>query len=119
MEIRQLRYFCAVAETGSFTRGAHQERVTQPTLSQQLIKLENELGTKLFDRLGRKIKLTSAGTKFLPAAREILNKVSVAKSQLFLADAEARDAVRVGAIPTIVPYFFTGVESVSATISLG
>jgi LysR family transcriptional regulator, hydrogen peroxide-inducible genes activator len=107
VEIRQLRYFCAVAETGSFTRGAHQQRITQPTLSQQLIKLENELGTRLFDRLGRRIKLTTAGTKFLPAAIEILSKISAAKAQSYVAGAGPADAVRVGAIPTVVPYFLS------------
>jgi LysR family hydrogen peroxide-inducible transcriptional activator len=106
-----LRYFCAVAETGSFTRGAHQERVSQPTLSQQLIKLENELGARLFDRLGRKIKLTSAGMKFLPAAREILSRISAAKALVCVAGTGARDAVRVGAIPTVAPYFLSPVVS--------
>jgi LysR family hydrogen peroxide-inducible transcriptional activator len=53
MEIHQLRYFCAVARTGSFTRAAVEEGVAQPSLSQQIVKLEKTLGAKLFDRLSR------------------------------------------------------------------
>ena len=56
MELHQLRYFCAVAETGSFSRAAEQSHVSQPSLSQQILKLEDELGARLFDRLGRSVK---------------------------------------------------------------
>ena len=58
MELHQLRYFCAVAETGSFSRAAEQSHVSQPSLSQQILKLEDELGARLFDRLGRSVRLT-------------------------------------------------------------
>src|ERR1035438_9104672 len=58
MELHQLRYFCAVARTGSFTRAAAEEGVAQPSLSQQIVKLELTLGAKLFDRLSRSVQLT-------------------------------------------------------------
>ena len=61
MELHQLRYFCAVAETGSFSRAAEQSHVSQPSLSQQIMKLEDELGARLFDRLGRSVRLTEQG----------------------------------------------------------
>src|ERR1700693_4802345 len=79
VEIHQLRYFCAAAETGSFTRGARQEGVAQPTLSQQLIKLEKELGTKLFDRLQHRVRLTESGRRFLRSAKSILDKTNEAR----------------------------------------
>ena len=53
MEVHQLRYVCAIADTGNFSRAAERCKIAQPSLSQQVLKLEEELGTKLFDRLGR------------------------------------------------------------------
>ena len=67
MEFHQLRYVCAIAETGSFSRAAERCHVAQPSLSQQVLKLEQDLGAKLFDRLGRSVRLTEAGRAFLPA----------------------------------------------------
>src|ERR1019366_6732503 len=61
MEFHQLRYFCAVARTGSFTRAAAEEGVAQPSLSQQIAKLEQTMGSRLFDRLGRSVELTVDG----------------------------------------------------------
>ena len=61
MEIHQLRYFVAVAELLSFTKAAARCHVSQPSLSQQIQKLEVDLGVQLLDRLGRRIKLTDAG----------------------------------------------------------
>lgn len=105
MEIHQLRYFCAVAETGSFTRAAEREQVAQPSLSQQIIKLEEELGVRLFDRLGRTVKLTDPGQLFLPRARAILNELKAAKEEVTDKQGSAVGPVNVGVIPTIAPYF--------------
>src|SRR2546430_8844014 len=79
MELHQLRYFCAVVETGSFSRAAEQSHVSQPSLSQQILKLEDELGARLFDRLGRSVRLTELGKTFLPRARAVLRELEAAK----------------------------------------
>lgn len=104
MEVHQLRYFLAVAETGSFSRAAERSHVAQPSLSQQIQKLERELGQPLFDRLSRKVTLTEAGVGLLPYARRILN--DIADAQKFAANGrgEPSGLVRVGMIPTIAPY---------------
>jgi LysR family transcriptional regulator, hydrogen peroxide-inducible genes activator len=75
MELHQLRYFRAVARTGNFTRAAESEHVAQPSLSQQILKLEDELGAKLFDRFPRTAQLTQFGRAFLPKAEAILRQV--------------------------------------------
>jgi len=105
MQIHQIRYFCAVARTGSFTRAAQQEHLAQPSLSQQVRKLEDELGTQLFDRLGRSVRLTSFGETFLPRAEAILRQVDDAKHEIEEMAGVERGRVVVGAIPTIAPYF--------------
>src|SRR5437016_3573987 len=105
MEVHQLRYFCAVAETASFTRAAEQEKVAQPSLSQQIMKLEKELGGRLFDRLGRTVRLTSMGQIFLPRARAILNELKAAREEAAGSQTSLSGPVCVGAIPTIAPYF--------------
>ena len=65
MEFHQLRYVCAVADTGNFSRAAERCQIAQPSLSQQVLKLEEDLGAKLFDRLGRSVRLTEAGRAFI------------------------------------------------------
>lgn len=104
MEIHQLRYFCAVARTGGFTRAAHQEHLAQPSLSQQVRKLEDELGTRLFDRLGRSVRLTSFGEAFLPRAEAILRQLAGAKQEIEEMAGLERGKLSLGSIPTIAPY---------------
>ena len=103
MEIYQLRYFLAVAETGNFTKAAARSFVSQPSLSQQIINLEAELGQKLFHRLGRKISPTPAGLLLVERARRILVEVDNTLSEL-KDDPQTKHRVMVGAIPTIAPY---------------
>ena len=104
MEVHQLRYACAVADTGSFSRAAERCQIAQPSLSQQILKLEEDLGVRLFDRLGRSIRVTDAGRAFLPHARSILEEVNAARSSVLLQLADVRGSVSVGVIPTIAPY---------------
>jgi DNA-binding transcriptional LysR family regulator len=72
MELRHLRYFVAVAETGAFARAAARLHITQPALWRQVHDLEAELGVRLFERAGRRIRLTSAGEGLLVRSRELL-----------------------------------------------
>jgi DNA-binding transcriptional LysR family regulator len=73
MELRQLEYFAAVADQGSFTRAAAALHVAQPGVSAQLRQLERELGQELLDRSGRKVRVTAAGAAVLPYARAALS----------------------------------------------
>ncbi len=103
MELYQLRYLLAVADTGNFTRAAEKLFVTQPTLSQQIINLERELGHKLFHRLGRTAVLTEAGNIFLERARRILFEADNAAKEL-QDDPGLERRINIGAIPTVAPY---------------
>jgi LysR family hca operon transcriptional activator len=75
MELRHLRYFVAVAEELSFTRAASRLHTAQPSLSQQIRQLENEVGVPLFERTRHHVRLTAAGKLFLSDAQEILSRV--------------------------------------------
>jgi LysR family hydrogen peroxide-inducible transcriptional activator len=103
MELHQLRYFISVAETGSFTRASERNHISQPSLSQQIIKLERELGHKLFHRLGRRTVPTETGAVFLERARRILAEVDGTLREL-RDDPHAVRRITVGATPTIAPY---------------
>jgi LysR family hydrogen peroxide-inducible transcriptional activator len=104
MEIHQLRYFCAVARHGTFTRASEVEHVAQPSLSQQILKLEAELGARLFDRLPRSAKLTVFGKAFLPKAERILRELEEARTELIEMSGNEKGEVVVGIIPTIGAY---------------
>jgi len=104
MEIHQLRYFCAVARHGTFTRASEVEHVAQPSLSQQILKLEAELGSRLFDRLPRSAKLTVFGQAFLPKAERILRELEEAKTELLEMAGDEKGDVVLGIIPTIAAY---------------
>jgi LysR family hydrogen peroxide-inducible transcriptional activator len=103
MELHQLRYLVAVAETGNFTRASERCHITQPSLSQQIINLEREVGHKLFHRLGRKAVMTEAGAALLERARRILFEVENAAKELSDGPTLGR-RITVGAIPTVAPY---------------
>lgn len=104
MEFQQLKYICAIADTGSFSRAAERCHVAQPSLSQQVLKLEEDLGARLFDRLGRSVRLTEAGRAFLPHARSILHQMEAARSGVEDKRTDVRGSVAVGIIPTVAPY---------------
>jgi LysR family hydrogen peroxide-inducible transcriptional activator len=109
MELHQLAYFVAIVEHGSFTRAARACHVAQPSLSQQVAKLERELGRPLFDRLGRRVELTGAGRALLPEARAILAGVSDARRRVADLEGNAGGALAIGAVPTVAAFLLPGV----------
>lgn len=104
MELHQIRYFCAIVDSGSFSRAALLTHVSQPSLSQQIRKLEDELGARLFDRLGRSVRLTDLGQTFLPRARAVLRELEAARGDVADQKESMSGTVAVGVIPTVAPY---------------
>ena len=108
MEMHQLRYVVAVARAGNFSRAAEQCHVAQPSLSQQIQKLEEELGERLFDRMKREVKLTPPGEVFLRRAVRILEEVDAAKREAKDSTDLLRGTITIGVLPTIAPYVLPG-----------
>lgn len=105
--MHQLRYFAKVADLENVTRAAEACHVSQPSLSQQIAKLERELGQPLFERLGRGVRLTEAGKMFKRYSDQILSLTEDARTRV----TDDRDSGRItlAAIPTIAPYYLPGV----------
>jgi len=104
MEMTQLRYVVALARTGNFSRAAEQCNVSQPSLSQQIQKLEDELGERLFDRMKRQTKLTSHGEVFFRRAVVILAEAEMALREASEAKSLVSGTCTIGVLPTIAPY---------------
>ena len=98
MELRHLRYFVAVAEELHFRRAAERLHVAQPAVSQQVRKLEDELGVRLFDRTQRKVALTDAGAALLTQAYRVLRQAEAAR--VAAQSASVRPELRIGYVPT-------------------
>jgi LysR family transcriptional regulator, cyn operon transcriptional activator len=96
MELRHLRYFLAVADSLSFTRAAADLHITQPTLSQQIAQLEQEIGTTLFDRVGRKVRLTASGALFRQHAERALREIQAAKAAVGELEGLTHGALAIG-----------------------
>ncbi len=105
MEFHQLRYFHAVARARSFTRAAEELGIGQPALSQQIRTLEKGIGTPLFERLGRSVRLTAFGEALLEPTLGILQQVSIAENVVANLRGGVRGRLRIGVIPTILPYW--------------
>jgi DNA-binding transcriptional LysR family regulator len=102
VELRHLRYFVAVADAGSFTHAAEQLFIAQPTLSQQIRRLEETIGTPLLHRRRDGVRLTAAGTVFLEAARDVLSAADHAVGQTRQAAGLGRPRLRF-VIPADLP----------------
>ncbi|MFO0819975.1 MAG: LysR family transcriptional regulator [Pirellulales bacterium] len=103
MDLDQLRYFLQVAERNSFTRAAEDLRISQPALSRSIQKLEEELGQPVFERRTRAVSLTDAGLLLQSRAQQVITILEDTKAEI--TDDGQSGRVRVGAIPTIAPYF--------------
>jgi DNA-binding transcriptional LysR family regulator len=101
MELQQMRYVVAVAETANFTRAAERCHVVQSALSHQVRRLEDELGVQLFARTSRRVRVTPAGEAFLPAARQCLEAAERAASEAAATVGMIRGRLNVGVIPTV------------------
>ncbi|KOT86656.1 LysR family transcriptional regulator [Streptomyces sp. NRRL F-5755] len=112
MQLQQLRYFAAVADTRHFTRAAEREHVAQPSLSQQIRALERELGAELFHRARGHITLTDAGRTLLPLARRILADTETARREVQEVAQLRRGRLRLGAPPSLCASLVPDVLSV-------
>ena len=118
MELRHLRYFVAVAEELHFSRAAERLHVAQPAISEQIRKLEEELGVRLLNRTKREVSLTEAGAALLSEARRVLHQVDIAR--LATHDLRDRSAARFrigytpASLPTAVP---RALQRVAASIT--
>jgi LysR family hydrogen peroxide-inducible transcriptional activator len=100
MEIHQLRYFLAIAQAGSFTGAAKASHVSQPSLSSQLAKLEDELGGPLFERSRKGARLTDRGERFRPRATEALRQLEQGRQELEDLSGLRGGKVSLGCLPT-------------------
>lgn len=98
MQLEDLRYFVAVAETRSFVRGARAAHVSPPAISKAIQRLELALDVKLFERTTRRVALTDAGMVFLRRAQRVLQELTDLQAELGLAEMVPRGELRVGAM---------------------
>ena len=103
VELRQLRYFVAVAEDLHFRRAAERLHVAQPAVSEQVRKLEVDLGVQLFERTHRSVSLTDAGVALLEEARRVLRQTEVARQAARGASERAAMRLRIGYLPDLLP----------------
>jgi len=104
MQLRHIRYLLAVAEHGNFTRAAEALHVSQPTLSQQIIQLEETLGVALLDRSGRTVKVTDAGRVYIEHARKALRELASGRQAILDVQDLARGELRLATTPTFTAY---------------
>src|SRR5690348_13786257 len=107
MELRHLRYFVAVAEELHFRRAAERLHVAQPAVSEQVRKLEDELGVRLLERTQRSVSLTDAGAAMLEEARRVLHQaeraIAVARNARDIAGTRLRVGYLADSLPPMMP----------------
>jgi LysR family transcriptional activator of glutamate synthase operon len=103
MELRQLRYLLALAEERNFTRAAAREHIAQPALSQQIRRLEAELGLALVERTTRRTELTQAGERLVARARHVVAEVDAAENEMLALKGMEAGHLTIGAMHTMGP----------------
>jgi LysR family hydrogen peroxide-inducible transcriptional activator len=104
MNLQELAYFVAVAEHRHFGRAAQACHVSQPTLSGQLLKMEQQLGVTLFERNNRRVSITPIGEKILEHARRALEEAGLVESVAQTSQDQLAGPLKLGVIPTLAPY---------------
>lgn len=104
MELKQLECFMAVCKELHFTRAAEKLGIAQPSLSQQIRLLEHEIGTPLFDRVGKKTTMTEAGKALLHHSYNAFHELSQARAAISEIQGLTRGALKIGALPTVASY---------------
>ncbi len=112
MNLRDLKYITAVAELRSFVHAAEKCHISQPTLSTQIKKLEENLGVQLFERNNKKVLPTEAGEKIIASALKISNEVDHIQSLALMAQDPLAGNFSLGAFPTLSTYIFPGLVPV-------
>src|SRR5690348_4064184 len=103
MDLRQLRYLVALADERHFTRAAEREHIAQPALSQQIRRLEEEVGVALVERTTRRVSITEAGDVLVARARRILSELNAAEAEIEALRGILTGHVSVGAMHTMGP----------------
>lgn len=104
MELRQLRYLVAIADEGSFTGAAERSHVAQPALSQQIRRLEEEVGVTLVDRTTRRVRMTAAGIALVERARRAIAEIDAGVAELNELTGVRAGRVSIGAMQTLGPF---------------
>jgi LysR family hydrogen peroxide-inducible transcriptional activator len=104
MNLRDLRYVIAVAELGHFGKAANACHVSQPTLSGQILKLEEELGVAIFERVGKQVRMTPVGDQILAHARRTVSAAADITATARASRDPLAGPLRLGVIPTLAPY---------------
>src|SRR5436189_3699620 len=104
MNLRYLQTFIGIAEAGSIARASGRLNVSQPAASRQILTLEAELGVRLFDRIGRRLRLTSEGEDLLRQSRRLLMEADALNARARALKGGQSGILRVGATPMVIEH---------------
>lgn len=111
MELRQLKYLVSIGESGTFTAAAKELYISQSALSQQIKRMEEELGVPLFNRTRNRLQFTPAGELLHKRARQIVKEVDEAKTAIEELEELCRGSLHIGVVQTVNAYLIPGVVS--------